>query len=306
MTTFFLIKKIVNRFKRFGLLQKLKWKVIFIADGNHTITIPPVSYKDFFLKEEYLNRCYELTQRPSKEVLLRQIIFNLFRLEFLDRNSSIIDIGSWIADNSLVWALNLKEEGTVYAIDPSSKNLEFSKKIAQANGIHNIKFIQAVCSDTENIPLEFDGDISHAKFRTTNPDKTDVNIFSKTLDGIIKKELNEKQVLTIGLLHVDVEGFELKVLKGAVNLIERDRPVITFEQHISRENIFEVIDFLRGYEYDVYMLNEVIPGNDLDCRNFIAFYRNRSIPEGVEDILELGKDFLIFNATVERSLIKVL
>ena len=74
----------------------------------------------------------------------------------------------------------------------------------------------------------------------------------------------------IGLMHVDVEGFELSVLKGAKNIIKESMPAIIFEQHISKEDINLVSKYLKSFGYRIYMINEVLPICDLDCRNFIA------------------------------------
>ena len=72
-----------------------------------------------------------------------------------------------------------------------------------------------------------------------------------------------KKNIKIGLIHVDVEGFELKVIKGASKIIERDKPTLFFEQHISQEDPNLVFKYMKNFGYRVFMINEVIPGNDL-------------------------------------------
>jgi hypothetical protein len=53
-----------------------------------------------------------------------------------------------------------------------------------------------------------------------------------TIDGEAKR-LN----LTVGLIKADVEGIEIEVLKGALETIQRDRPVITM-------SIYHNVEFL--------------------------------------------------------------
>ena len=48
--------------------------------------------------------------------------------------------------------------------------------------------------------------------------------------------------------------------KGAEKLILSDQPVISFEQHISKEDVGAVSEFLKSFDYRVFMLNEVLPG----------------------------------------------
>ena len=43
-----------------------------------------------------------------------------------------------------------------------------------------------------------------------------------------------------------------------------------FEQHITTENPEKIFKFLKERSYDIYMINEVLPGSGLDCRNFLA------------------------------------
>jgi hypothetical protein len=131
--------------------------------------------------------------------------------------------------------------------------------------------IEAVCAERTGKKLGFDGNLDHAKFNETNSDKC---LISKTLDQLI---LNEKGTV-IGLLHVDVEGFELQVLKGAQKIIIKDSPTILFEQHISQDDVNAIFKFLKDYNYKIFMINEVLPGCQLDCRNFLAIHSSKKLP----------------------------
>jgi len=60
----------------------------------------------------------------------------------------------------------------------------------------------------------------------------------------------------ISLIKIDVEGHELQVLEGAVELIEEAQPIVVFEQ--SEDAIFEgtskVINFLRERNYRFFTI----------------------------------------------------
>ena len=107
---------------------------------------------------------------------------------------------------------------------------------------------------------------THATFRESSGD-SDITFSTTTLDLAVPEEKKS----AIGLLHVDVEGFELQVLRGARGIIESSLPVVVYERHLSDGDVDEVREFLGQFGYAVYMINEVIQGNNLDCRNFIAF-----------------------------------
>ena len=61
-------------------------------------------------------------------------------------------------------------------------------------------------------------------------------------------ELYDKK---ISLIKIDVEGHELAALQGAKGLIEKNNPVILFEQHASdfSGGRSDVVDYLRGLNY---------------------------------------------------------
>ena len=69
------------------------------------------------------------------------------------------------------------------------------------------------------------------------------------------------------------------MIKGASKIIERDKPkILAFEQHISQEDPNLIFKYIKNFGYRIFMINEVIPGNDLDCRNFLAFHSSKELP----------------------------
>ena len=45
---------------------------------------------------------------------------------------------------------------------------------------------------------------------------------------------------------------EYKVLKGAANIIKTFEPIITYEQHIDKENIDEIFYYLKSLKYNSF------------------------------------------------------
>lgn len=281
---------------------KLEGGVVRFELEGVNIILPKVSYYDLLKKERriFLRKIVDYRSRPFAESLLRETIDILFESGYIPRDSSIIDIGCWIGDNTIVWSKKLIGSGVVWAIDPSERNLQFAQTVASLNAADNIKWVQAVCSDTIGAPLGIVGDADHAQF--TEVTNAKLRIYkSTTLDEIVPQEFCS----SIGLMHVDVEGFEEKVILGAKNLIEKSRPVILFEQHISKENPESIFNFLINNNYEIYMLNEVLPGCDLDCRNFISFPRERPCPVMESRQNFHGRSQQIWYAILGPRLIKI-
>jgi len=277
--------------------NKLNFNLKFIHEKGININLKRISFKKLFFdksENKLLQNYTYFIARINNEVLLRKIIFFLYDTNFIDPEKSIIDIGCWKGDNTLVWSKFLQGEGIVYGIDPSQENLDFAKDIAHHNEIKNIEWIKAVCSDQMNQKLYFEGELTHARFKLSNNRKE--CIYSQTIDNLVKKNIG-----SIGFFHIDVEGFELNVIKGAKKTIENSRPVIVFEQHISSEDIFPLVTYLKKLDYEIFMINEVPKNCDLDCRNFIAINSNKKL---LDFDMKIQKKW-VSKATVGALLIKI-
>ena len=282
-------------------LSSTNYKVYFVHEGNVEIQLQPIGISQFLSRQRYvqLRNTIKFSMRPNAEVLLRKIVFQLFQSNLIDKNKSVIDIGGWIGDNSLVWATLLKSNGTVYSVDPSSNNLAFIQKVASINSISNLELIKAICSDTSNSPVKKIGSIDHAQFSTSNVSSRST-FLTTTLDDVIPFDKHTE----IGLLHLDVEGFEEKVLLGAKSILIKSKPVVIFEQHINQDDISKIIDFLSSQNYEFFMINEVLPGCNLDCRNFLAVNRENSFSNSVVKKLKTVKSSAAWSAVPGPQLIQ--
>ncbi len=255
-----------NRFKE---LRLDGFRISFPLDGRVELWVDRVSFLDILRnhrKKDFKNTL-ELAARPVAEPLLRHIAQILIS-DFVPKDTTIIDIGSWIGDNANVWAAMCGSKNTVIAIDPSASNLEFSQLIASLNGLSNVVHVQAVCADQAGLRLGVldSHSIDHAKFKLGSAGEVDT-VTSTTIDRIVESH----SIRPVSLMHVDVEGFEFKVLCGARQTIEKDRPLILFEAHLLEDVAEEVFAFLNSFAYEIFMINEVLEGCRLDCRNFLAF-----------------------------------
>jgi len=219
--------------------------------------------------------------RHISEPIFRKIHTYLLNQGLIKNN--IIDGGSWLGDNSIPWAL-MFPESTIYSIDPSKNNLDFQRSVADFNGIHNLVPINAVLSDNSN-PVYTDYDDSHMQF---NKQKGKSEFKCHTVD----KLYSEGIIHNIGYIHLDVEGFEHNVIKGADNLISEYKPIITFEQHIESDDYLALSNLIKGYDYKVYQINELLIGNNPDCRNFIAFPKELNVDvKNIENSLKFENLF---------------
>ncbi len=297
------IWKLIKTLSIFFELKRKRFTIQFPHEENLKIQLPIIIFSDmlFTKKRKLFNRCVDFSKRVNAEPLLRKLIFSMYQKNIIDSKKSIIDIGAWIGDNAIVWSKMIHSEtGVVYAIDPSSKNIEFGRILASLNDSSNIRWICAVCSDVKDTELWYEGNIHHACFNDTGTGKKN-SITTTTLDDIVSRD----NWNSVGLIHMDVEGFELKVLKGAMNIIAQSKPVILFEQHISSEDSSVILKIIREKGYAIYMINEVLPGFNLDCRNFIAVNKDIDISNIVQIENSKGREEGVWYATLGGAVIPV-
>ena len=114
------LKTPINRLASYEKLKRAKFKVLFVHEGGIQILLPKLSvFRALTSDSKKLENESEFFSRPSKEALLRKIVFELFKEGYLERHKSVIDIGCWLADNTLVWASLLGDNAVVHAIDLS-------------------------------------------------------------------------------------------------------------------------------------------------------------------------------------------
>ena len=238
---------------------------IYFEEEKVSVIVP----KNLYYDSKSLHDMFK--KRRYTERLFRKIIYNLLNENIIDKNKNIIDLGAWIGDNTLPWAKMIN--GIVYAIDPSADNCQNIKELKKENNIDNIEIIEKAIGDkTETI--YYDGNLKHTKFST---DKKSNKLESTTLDYL----MNNNQLTNIGFIHLDVEGFEYKVIQGSQNLITKYKPIITTESH---EGDTEIP--LKEYGYNEYVIPEICGGNHT-CRNSIWIPKNLVLSDNINKLLKM-------------------
>lgn len=221
----------------------------FINDGGVKVILPNHEYSKL------------LQNRVNVEKLFRQINTYLINVGVIDKTKNVIDLGSYIGDNSIPWSLIF--DGTIYAIDPSPQNGSFINAVKDINNLNNLIFIEKAISDKTKL-ISTNDNLHHCMF-----DENSVG--ANVLECCSLDSLHESNIITdIGYIHLDVEGMENLVVNGSENIIETYKPVISFEQHINTDDYIGLSNHLKNKGYIVHLINETFEGCRVDCRNLLA------------------------------------
>jgi len=147
--------------------------------------------------------------------------------EICQESSRILDVGAYSGIYSLVAATD-NPSVEIVAVEPNPRILPTLKKNVSANRFDDrIQIVEAAASDSEGRGvLHLNDDSLQSSLERgfgTTPQTEEVGVQLRTLDSIV----NDYGL--VDLVKIDVEGAELRVLRGSTSLIERARPTFILE-----------------------------------------------------------------------------
>ena len=217
---------------------------------------------------EYNNEIIKMVAHPY-DIMTNRIMFGQYaatpkfeELEVLEyikskfKGGIALDIGACIGNHSIFFSKFIFDK--VFAFEANLKNLMLLMENKKNNNISDDKLII-------NYTALSDGNYNYT-CQETKSNMGGTKIIEGDGDGkLMTKRLDEFDLPKINFIKIDVEGHELKVLKGAVNLIKKDFPDILVEC-FSMDNKTPKIFYSNCMEVDPFMkeLNYRMIGSFLD------------------------------------------
>lgn len=153
-----------------------------------------------------------------------QDVENLFK-KYVHENNTVIDVGANIGYHTLHSAEYVGPGGKVVAIEPNQwainrlkRNLELNPQIQE-----RVQIIKVALSDRDELSQEMSFQASY-KLSGNNAAVSEI-VDVRSLDSICA----DQDLIGINLIKIDVDGFEIKVLKGSLDLLARDHPTLIVE-----------------------------------------------------------------------------
>jgi FkbM family methyltransferase len=181
-------------------------------------------------------------------------------------NWVVFDIGAHVGVYALWVSKKLGDGGFVVAFEPNPLVFRWLVSNIELNKVRNIKALPYALGDevTNSILYMANGNVGASSLIKNLITKSGLSIVSSfkvpvlTLDYVTQKSATiiGRFIDHIDLVKIDVEGYEMKVLRGAEIILNRDlieRFVI--EVHTEHVSTKELIKFLREYGY---ILDEIV------------------------------------------------
>ncbi len=295
------------------------WYVSFLnrSDKVRDFLLWPVATRVLGRKFEMVVRLKDgfLIKADLGDILSRFLIFlgpfikNLWEpittivlKDFIKRiDGDVVLAGSHLGYFTVIAGLQAKELGKrVYAFEPvsylnrlSAENIVLNKlsdtvvltkaALSEESGEADI-YIESIRSSL--VPYTSDH-LDHGQKETVPTVK---------IDDFVEKEKIKK----IGFLFLDIEGYELYALRGADNVIKRDRPVIVIEisdKILSKMAITEkdILNYFESHGYHLYVIddnyNAVHLEKDVDPKVFLENldeYKKKSVEGQYYNLVAIG------------------
>jgi FkbM family methyltransferase len=193
-----------------------------------------------------------------------------FVCQHLKAGSVFLDIGANIGWFTLLASTLVGETGSIVAFEPRPETAEHLRQTVEANLLSNrIVLRQCALADAEGsafINSAFDTNNPGGSFVLPHPaggDMESTPIAVRTLDSFTFDKVD--------FIKMDVEGSEMKVIKGGIRTIFRCRPIILSE--INPSALMQVSgatpdDFLRIFSelnYEVSIVDPARGGEPITC-----------------------------------------
>ena len=276
------MKKLIRKLTKSTFMEKLL--VVFATDKDDN---------SFFVK--ILPRHFQYTDKDTRIIIRNQIKYEISLNNYNDwllffginnqhkeniyqkiRNGDVVlDVGSNIGEVLLNMA-KVNPEGIIYGFEPVKSTFDKLQKNVSLNHFSNIYLNQLALSD-KNETVFYQSKEGHSG-GTMMTKESKVNspnfIEAMTLDNFVEMNLIEK----IDFIKVDIEGFEMNFIKGALQTLKKHKPSIFIEvdhdklirQNSSPEELLSILKSI-GYKVLHVKTNEEIKPSNQKEKHFDVY-----------------------------------
>ncbi len=185
-------------------------------------------------------------------------------LELIEPGFTVIDVGTNIGSSLLQFANKIGPAGKVFGFEPDVKNYNNCIRNIDLNSFKNVAVENIGLGDNTNehylnVNCESNRGMNSISL---NKDSSSIKVIVNTLDNWME----QNEIHRVDLIKIDVEGYEMSVVKGALKTIASKRPILFIElidSHLKRQgsSATELVIFLLGLNYKI---TNVLNGDALD------------------------------------------
>jgi FkbM family methyltransferase len=175
--------------------------------------------------------------------------------QFIKPNTAVLDVGANFGQMTVLFSKMLNGTGKVYAFEAGEFVFSILEKNVELNNCKNVKAIFGAVADKDD-EIHFYPEIDFKRFQTYGSYRLSPNdssghpVKSLKIDSL---NIPEK----ISFMKIDIQGYDLLAMKGAVETIKRNKMPIVFEfEYLFQDELNisfqEYVDFVLsiGYRFE--------------------------------------------------------
>jgi FkbM family methyltransferase len=171
-------------------------------------------------------------------------------------NKDFLDCGAFVGDSALVFEKYYNPK-KIHSFEPDRENFNYLLETIELNDLRKVIPIKmGVGSKDEQANFFHMAGASHITDNENDP----------TIEIIPIDMYVDENGLDVGLIKMDVEGFELEALEGAKEAIKKFKPVLCLAIYHSAAQFIDAIRFVQdlnlGYHINIRHLSDFIPINE--------------------------------------------
>ena len=204
----------------------------------------------------YYNGYYHPVNQFDSSVFFTR--YGIDKLTTLDsvRNKHIIDAGGYVGDTALLFSSYTDKNIHVFEASPS--NMDIIRETIRLNQLENIVPVSKALGEKSGTATFSLGERNSCNSLVERPgynypDHIEVPVI--TLDDYVRENN-----LEVGLIKVDIEGGEQLLLKGAVETIRTQHPILLISIYHSANDFFEIKPMIEKM-CDKYTFRIIKPAN---------------------------------------------
>ena len=185
-----------------------------------------------------------------------------FLRNILKTDSVCLDVGAQMGYLTLAMATSASRQTIVHSFEPESNNAERFRENVSLNALTNVTLHQTAVSTVDGtLKLYLSNDRNAGTHSTvyieSNVSPDFVEIPSTTLETFVRQQC----LKTVDLIKIDVEGAEIDVINGAIEVLRQHKPVVIMElsdhlQQARGKTCSEFKQFMMSFGYNAYFINE--------------------------------------------------
>ncbi|WP_242005099.1 FkbM family methyltransferase [Brachyspira aalborgi] len=178
------------------------------------------------------------------------------------KNKNIIDAGGYIGDSAIVFSDYTDKN--IYSFEPFLQNYNLMLKTVELNKKNNIIPVNmALGNENKEISIYSNSDTANSGL-SVETKQSDINSFENKVKMVTLDSYVKENNIEVGLIKTDLEGFEQSFLKGALETIKEQKPVLIISIYHNYSDFFEIKPMIEnlnlGYKFRIIKnrLNKVI------------------------------------------------